>query len=139
MRPIRRSRQYLVPTNGNISKGGRVLFPLDQYLKDALIVGVETFDDQQLTFGDNGAAICPTAEFIKASVTLVKDSKEIYKGVPLVLWNPVSMFGIFKELHPTRITLEQCYVQANDSIASAAPFSFGFVFHYIDPADLRGE
>lgn len=135
MQPIRRSRQYLVPTTGTISKGARVLFPLDQYLKDALIVGVETFDNQQLATGDNGQAIVDTTDFIKCSVTLVKDSKEIYKGVPLVLWSPVSMFGIFKELEPTRITLEQCYVSANDAIAAAGPFSFGFVFHYIDPSD----
>jgi len=137
MQPIRRSRQYLVPTSGTVNKGGRVLFPLDQYLKDKLIVGVETFDDQQLTFGDNGQAICPSPEFVKCSVTLVKDSKELYKGTPLVLWNPVSMFGIYKELEPTTLTLEQCYVQANDNIASPVPFAFGFVFHYIDQQDRR--
>lgn len=132
MRAIHRSRQYLIPFAGAAGKGAQQPFPLDQFLKDKLIVGIEFFDERTLTFGDNGQPIVTNADFLKMSVTLVHNSVEIYKGTPLSQLNPLDQWGIWKELAPTRVSFQQSVLKVNDTLTAIQAFSVGAVVHYLD-------
>jgi len=131
MQAIQRTKQYLVPASQNLAKGAAINFPVDAFLRDKMIVGVEAFAENTLTFGDNGQAIVPTAEFLKCSVTLTRKGTKIYDGFPLQQLDPSFMFGIYKEFVPTVIDWNLSFVKVNDAIAAATPFSFGFNVHYL--------
>lgn len=132
MQPIPRSRQINVRIPVGLGKGAQVAFPVESYLRDKRIIGIESIANTALVTADNGTAVATPAQLTFASLTLVDTkSDEVHKGVPAFFLAPNENFGIYRDIEPVVIDWQKSFVKLTDAPANVAVFTYAFLVHYL--------
>ena len=95
--------------------------------RGARVVGIETFNVDQMAFTPDGLPSITVADSMKCTVTF-KDptSLERLKDVPLWTLNPVYMGGIYKQFVPFEANWQSCFVKFTGGHAAAAQYNVPF-------------
>lgn len=102
--------------------------------RGARVVGIETFNSDQMAFTPDGLPGITPADALKCTVTF-KDqtSLERLKDVPLWTLNPVHMGGIYKQFMPFEANWQSCFVKFTGGFAAAAQFNVPFGIMWEEP------
>lgn len=89
--------------------------------RGACVVGIETFDADQMAFTPDGLPVISAADSLKCTVTFKDPSSlERLKDVPLWTLNPVYMGGIYKQFMPFEANWQSCFVKFTGGFSAAA-------------------
>lgn len=135
--PVYRSRLIEVPLPASLAQGATVPFPDQPDLRNAVVTGIETFTDVNVTNGPSGAATISQADALAAVVVLTEASDEKGRNIPYQSMNRQLNAGLFREYRDLRLTYEQCGVRAVATFASATQTVALILIHYYYPKDLR--
>lgn len=135
MQPIPASRVIFATVPLGTVKGAQIVFPIDKFLFDKEIVGIETYNATQQATSPTGSPVVSSADAIKITITLVRRSAEIHHNIPNNLLNTLSLFGLWKAIPPTVIDWNSSYIRVTDTLAAAATFVVPLIVHYI-PKDV---
>ncbi len=130
MQPIPAQRTIIASIPAGTTKGANVLFPIDKFLLNMPIVGIETLNEEQQKFASNGQPVISAADALIATLTLVSGSAELHKAIPLPLLNTVQLSGLYKTIPPTVIDWNSSYVTFTDAPAVGTAFAIPLIVHY---------
>lgn len=131
MQAIPASRVVYAIMPAGVGKGARVLFPIDKFLLDKKVIGVETYNAVQLVTAPNGLPVVTSADAANLTITLVRQSAEIHHDIPDQLLNTMNLFGLYKTIPPTVIDWNSSYVKVTDTLAVTGVFVVPVVVHYL--------
>lgn len=135
--PVYRSRLIEIQIPAIFAQGQEVSFPDQPDLRNAVVVGVETFTSSDISTGPSGAIAISPADALNAVLTFTEASDEKIRNVPYVSFNRQLNAGLFREYRDLMPTWEQCRVRA------VAPFGAGnasvalVLVHYYYPGKDR--
>lgn len=132
MQPIRRSQLVSVTIPVGTTVGGKVFLPDIPELRDALIDGLETYVDSELSFSTSGVATVTGAQLLALTLNLVQNSDRRGQDIPAWSLRSSQYGGIWKELTSWNLNWQKCSVQVNQAglFAAAASFSVNVFYHY---------
>lgn len=131
MQPIPASRVIFAQVPVGTAKGAQITFPIDKFLEDMEIVGVETYNSKQQVVSPTGVNVVTAADAANITITLVRRSAEIHHNIPNELLNTLSLFGLWKAIPPTVIDWNSSYIRVTDVLAAVDPFVVPVIVHYI--------
>ena len=89
--------------------------------RGARVVGIETFNADQMAFTPDGLPVISAGDSLKCTVTFKDPSSlERLKDVPLWTLNPVYMGGIYKQFVPFEANWQSCFVKFSGGFAALA-------------------
>lgn len=111
MKPIYGYKVVTLNINANTG-AAEVAFNDQPELVGKRVVGIEVFDETQMTYTVEGIPVISAATSLFASLTF-KDqtSLERLKDVPLWTLNPVYMAGIYKQFEPFLPNWQSCFAK----------------------------
>lgn len=109
-------------------------FRNQEIIQDMLIMGVETFDVDDLSaYPPSARALVNTTVFNKTTLSLkVRNSIDVDQ-VPLLTYHRPDNGGNLPFFYPRVLNLDQCTINIASSASLSASESFVFLFYYADP------
>ena len=135
--PVFRSRLIEVQLPAGLSQGSEVSFPDQPDLRNAIVMGVETFTDSDISFGPSGVAALTSADSLILVVTLAEASDEKVRNVPYTSLIRTNNAGLFREYRSLRPTWEQCKVRAVAPLAAVTTTVALVLVHFFYPSDVK--
>lgn len=110
---------------------GKVQFPDVPELRQAVeVYGFEAYDDTDLAADPNGSFIIPAADMPLVTMTLVEESTEVVRNIPMSSLITRLNAGIWKETRPMLVNFQRSYITFGTTATFAAPFVVPFSFFY---------
>lgn len=135
MKPIVRS--YLAEVNlGNSTPGQGQNINIQDYpqLRDIMLIGVEVFDDSQVTVSPSGKTVVGTLTGITLTL-LDKFNMEMLYQYPTFDLNPANVGGFYRDFVPFQLQLTKSYITILDVGVLAANQSVIINFFYVSLKD----
>lgn len=135
MKPIVRS--YLAEVNlGNSTPGQGQNINIQDYpqLRDIMLIGVEVFDDSQVTVSPSGKTVVGTLTGITLTL-LDKFNMEMLYQYPTFDLNPANVGGFYRDFVPFQLQLTKSYITILDVGVLAANQSVMINFFYVSLKD----
>lgn len=109
-------------------------FRNQEIIQDMLILGVETFDEGDLTiYPPSQRAVVNATVFNKTTLSLkVRNSIDVDQ-VPLFTYHRADNGGNLPFFYPRALNLDQCSINIASAASLSASESFIFLFYYADP------
>lgn len=135
MKPIVRS--YLAEVNlGNSTPGQGQNINIQDYpqLRDIMLIGVEVFDDSQVTVSPSGKTVVGTLTGITLTL-LDKFNMEMLYQYPTFDLNPANVGGFYRDFVPFQLQLTKSYITILDVGSLTANQSVMINFFYVSLKD----
>jgi hypothetical protein len=135
--PVYRSRLIEVQLPTGLTAGSEISFPDQPDLRNAVVTGIEAFNENGLSFAPSGVAAVTVADTVRLTVSLSQASDEKVRDVPfssLIRQNNAGLFREYRNLNPT---WQQCTVRVVQALSAAAATSAVFLVHFAYPSDLK--
>jgi hypothetical protein len=135
MKPIVRS--YLAEVNlGNSTPGQGQNINIQDYpqLRDIMLIGVEVFDDSQVTVSPSGKTVVGTLTGITLTL-LDKFNMEMLYQYPTFDLNPANVGGFYRDFVPFQLQLTKSYITILDVGVLTANQSVMINFFYVSLKD----
>ena len=130
MRPIQRSQTIFLPLGSNVTTGSKIFLPDIPELRDALVDGIETYTDSELTADLQGNPVQTIAGLQGLVLNLVQESDRRAQDFPLQSLLATAYGGIFKEFTSWRLNWQKCYVQATNGNPASRTVVLNVFYHY---------
>jgi hypothetical protein len=135
--PVYRSRLVEVQIPAGFSAGSELSFPDQADLRNALVTGIEAFNENDLSFGPSGVAAITQVDSLALTVTIAQASDEKVRNVPFSSLIRTLNAGLFREYRNLVPTWQQCNVRAVQNFTAGTPTVALFLVHYAYPSDLK--
>jgi hypothetical protein len=135
MKPIVRS--YLAEVNlGNSTPGQGQNINIQDYpqLRDIMLIGVEVFDDSQVTVSPSGKTVVGTLTGITLTL-LDKFNMEMLYQYPTFDLNPANVGGFYRDFVPFQLQLTKSYITILDVGVLTVNQSVMINFFYVSLKD----
>lgn len=111
MRPIQRSQTIFVAIPATAAVGTKIFLPDIPELRDALVEGLETYTDSEISSDLQGNGIVSIAGVADLVLNLVQESDRRAQDFPLNSLLAVQYGGIYKEFTSWKLNWQKCYLQ----------------------------
>jgi hypothetical protein len=130
MKPIQRSQTIFIQIPSSAQLGTQVYLPDIPELRDAVIDGIETYTDQELTNAPNGQAIIAVASIRELTLNLLQESDRRAQDFPLQSLLAVQYGGIYKEFTQWRLNWQKCYIFCLGTTPADQVVALNVFYHY---------